>query len=89
MKIIVSLRKVLDICGMHLDELQKGQRARILELQGDEQLTERLGELGFLIGNEVEFLGQAPFRGPRLYKVFNTMVALRQDEVQCVLVGSL
>ena len=43
-----------------LDTLTVGQRARILDVQGDDAIAVRLLEMGLTDGEEIEMLGRAP-----------------------------
>lgn len=54
------------------------------DLEGDSILTQRLRELGIHRGVPVRMLGQAPFKGPFLYQIHNSVIALRRREAECV-----
>jgi Fe2+ transport system protein FeoA len=56
----------------------------ILDLSGPEELVERLRELGFSPGEKIEILRQFPFRGPWVLMTAQGMVALRNEEFQCL-----
>jgi Fe2+ transport system protein FeoA len=45
----------------------------------DDATEERLHKFGFIEGARVEFIKASPFADPRVYKVFNTFVALRNN----------
>lgn len=53
---------------------------------GDPALTRRLREMGFHTGCEVRVLGRAPFRGPFVVQLHDSVLALRQTEAQCLLI---
>lgn len=56
----------------------------LVALQGSEDLTLRLREMGFREGVHVRVIGQAPFRGPLLVEVHNALLALRKMEAACL-----
>lgn len=58
----------------------------IVDIQGAADLTNRLRELGFHCGCVVQVLGQAPFRGPLVVQLHNSVMALRQGEAACILI---
>ncbi|MFZ4403589.1 MAG: FeoA family protein [Pseudobdellovibrionaceae bacterium] len=66
--------------------LQTNQSLEISGFCGSENTVERLKELGFHQGLKIEFVGQAPWHGPRLFRFSNTVLALRDQEAACVLV---
>ena len=47
-----------------LDQLQRGQRAVVTALHGDDALVQRLLEMGLLEGAAVEVIGFAPLGDP-------------------------
>ena len=53
---------------------------------GDPLLTRRLREMGFHTGCEVRVLGRAPFSGPFVVQLHDSVLALRQTEAQCLLI---
>lgn len=69
---------------MLLAELkEKGQKVEISRFAGELLYIERLKELGLYEGVQLEYIGQAPFRGPQLFLVGSTVLALRADEASC------
>jgi ferrous iron transport protein A len=69
-----------------LADLRTGQRCILDRLDLPEDLARRLMELGFLPGNEVTLGRRAPGRGPRVYRVDGTEVALRQETARRLIV---
>lgn len=57
----------------------------IADFQGPAEVLERLQEMGLHCGSRVKLVGQAPFGGPLLFRFGTTVIALRQDEAQCIL----
>ena len=62
-----------------LAELPLGQRCIVDRLDLPEDIARRLMELGFLPGNEVIPARRAPGRGPRIFRVDGSEVALRHE----------
>ena len=63
-----------------LDQLRPGQGGRVLSLQGDAALVQRLMELGVLEGEEIEVIGYAPLGDPIEIRLGNTRLSLRRRE---------
>lgn len=63
-----------------LDQLRPGQRGRVLSLQGDAAVTQRLLELGVLEGEEVEVLGFAPLGDPMEVRLGTARLTLRRRD---------
>ena len=72
--------------SLTLDQLQPGERGRVLALQGDDPLTQRLLEMGVLEGEEVEVLGIAPMGDPLEIRLRDYRLSLRRREAARVLV---
>lgn len=80
---------------LHL--LHKGEKARIVHIQAqhtfgsqDEQVTQRLKELGFLPGAELQVMGFGLFgRDPVAVRINGTKFGLRRDEAAKILTQPL
>ena len=70
-----------------LDQLQRGQRAVVTALQGDDALVQRLLEMGLLEGEAVEVIGFAPLGDPMELRLRDYRLSLRRREAACVLVN--
>ena len=70
--------------GLRLNALQAGQRARILEIEGDDAVAIRLMEMGLTDGEEIQCLGFAPLGDPIEYLVRGYRVSLRKAEARRV-----
>ncbi len=51
---------------------------------GDQQLIERLKELGLSQGLKISLVGRAPFLGPLLFRLGAMVLALREEEAACL-----
>jgi ferrous iron transport protein A len=65
---------------MTLDQLQKGQRARIESLLGDDLVLQRLMEMGVLENEEIEVVGFAPLGDPMEIRLRDYRLSLRRNE---------
>lgn len=70
--------------GLRLNALQAGQRARILEIEGDDAVAIRLMEMGLTDGEEIHCLGFAPLGDPIEYQIRGYRVSLRKAEARRV-----
>lgn len=62
---------------------------QIESLTGDLKTQERLLELGFLPGQNIEYKGSLAFQGAILLVLDNTQIALREEEFNCLNLKSL
>lgn len=65
---------------LSLDRLSPGQRGRIVSVQADDALGQRLLEMGLLEGDEVEVLALAPLGGPVEVRLGDYRLSLRRSE---------
>jgi ferrous iron transport protein A len=56
----------------------------IAGVTGEAVLTRRLREMGFHTGCEVRILGRAPFNGPFVVQLHDSVLALRLAEAECL-----
>ncbi len=69
----------------HLNPGMKAVITRVGRLSEVEEFTERLLEMGFLEGAQVEVVHQAPFGGdPIAVRVRGTLIALRRNEANAI-----
>ncbi len=67
-----------------LDTLKEKQRAKILDVTGDDGIAVRLLEMGLTDGEEIELLGFAPLGDPIEFFVRGYRVSLRKNEARRV-----
>lgn len=58
----------------------------ISDITGEALLSRRLREMGFHSGCEVRIIGQAPFNGPFVVQLHDSVLALRRTEAECLLI---
>lgn len=69
-----------------LDQLPPGSIVRVLRIEGDDGLSQRLSEIGFWPDTAVTVLRRAPFGDPTLYHLRGFELALRSGEAARVIV---
>lgn len=67
-----------------LADLPRVGLARVLTVDGDDDASQRLRELGFTPGTEVDFVRCAPFGGPLVVQLRGYQLALRPSEARRV-----
>ena len=69
-----------------LDTLKPGQRARIVDVEGEDAIAVRLLEMGLTDGQEIEMLGRAPLGDPIEFEVRGYHLSLRSSEARRVVI---
>jgi len=69
---------------MKLSDLQTGERAVIAKVSGHGGFRKRIVEMGFIKGQIVEVLLNAPLMDPVKYKIMGYEVSLRHDEAALI-----
>lgn len=69
---------------MRLSDLKTGERAVILKVRGHGGFRKRIVEMGFIKGQTVEVLLNAPLQDPVEYKVMGYEVSLRRQEAEMI-----
>ena len=69
-----------------LDLLNEGQKARILDVSGEDGISIRLMEMGLTDGQEIEMLGRAPLGDPIEFEVRGYHLSLRSAEARRVII---
>jgi Fe2+ transport system protein FeoA len=62
----------------------KGKKLKVLKIEGDSVICDRLFEIGFSVDEEIEIQQQLLWNGPMIVAVRGTQVALRESEAQCI-----
>ncbi|NLZ95450.1 MAG: ferrous iron transport protein B, partial [Bacteroidales bacterium] len=65
---------------MRLSELQTGEKAYIIKVNGSGAFRKRLLEMGFIRGQEVKSILNAPLKDPIKYQIMEYEVSLRRSE---------
>ena len=65
---------------MKLSELRTGERAVIVKVNGHGSFRKRIIEMGFVKGNKVKVILNAPLRDPIEYEIIGYKISLRREE---------
>ena len=66
--------------GMKLSELKTGERGVIVKVNGHGGFRKRIIEMGFVRGNKVKVILNAPLRDPIEYEIIGYKISLRREE---------
>ena len=69
---------------MKLSELKTGEHGVIVKVQGHGGFRKRIIEMGFIKGEDVEVLLNAPLQDPVKYKLMDYEVSLRRQEAEMI-----
>ena len=69
-----------------LSDIPVAGNYEITQICGVDVTCERLIEMGFRVGMRIDFISQAPLNGPLICRFQNTILALRIEEAQCLLI---
>ncbi|WP_321372097.1 ferrous iron transport protein B [uncultured Draconibacterium sp.] len=67
---------------MKLSEARNNEPVVITKVLGHGSFRKRITEMGFIRGNEVRAIKNAPFKGPTEYKILNYNITLRKSEAE-------
>ncbi len=73
--------------GIPMNHMRNGQSGRILELDTQGGLRQRLFDLGLTPGTMVERLMSSPLGDPSCYRVRGAMIALRGSDAEQIRVA--
>ena len=65
---------------MKLSELKTGERAVVVKVYGHGSFRKRIIEMGFVKGNKVKVILNAPLRDPIEYEIISYKISLRREE---------
>ena len=69
---------------MKLSELKTGERGVVVRVSGHGSFRKRILELGFIKGNVVNVVLNAPLRDPIEYEVIGYKISLRREEAEMI-----
>lgn len=73
-----------------LRDVEKNSIVRVLDVTPGHPISERLVELGFMAGESIEVIHEAPFsRDPIVVECAGTRIALRRSEAELIIVSPL
>lgn len=65
-------------------QAEKNKKLKVLKIEGDSIVCDRLYEIGFSPDEVIEVHQQLLWNGPMIVAVRGTQVALRESEAQCI-----
>ena len=74
---------------MRLAEVGVGRRAKVVSVDGDDEIGVRLLEMGLTPGVEVRLLGVAPLGDPLEFEVRGYRLSVRKSEANRVVVEAV
>ncbi|MBN1968511.1 MAG: ferrous iron transport protein B [Candidatus Delongbacteria bacterium] len=69
---------------MKLSEMKNGQKGKICKVRGIGAFRKRILEMGFIVGQEVEVIKNAPLQDPIEYKIMGYNVSLRRSDAELI-----
>ena len=69
---------------MKLSDLKTGEHGVIVKVSGHGGFRKRIIEMGFIAGQDVEVLLNAPLQDPVKYRIMGYEVSLRRDEADMI-----
>lgn len=72
-----------------LSEIKIGKSAIIVKVNAVGGMRRRLQDLGFITGNSVDALSIAALGDPTAYRIHGTVIALRKEDADQILVEEL
>ncbi len=72
---------------MTLSDLRPGHQARVIEVQGSDEITQRMLEMGLIPGTLVRLLGAAPLGDPIELELRGYRLSVRKAEAARVQIG--
>lgn len=66
-----------------------GHIVKLNRIEGDELISERLIDMGFHPGIEIEFIDRMVSGGPFIIRIQSSFFALREEEAECLKVITL
>lgn len=67
-----------------LIQADKGQKVKVVAIQGNAIVCDRLFEIGFLPDEEIIVQQKLLWNGPMIVEVRGSQVALRKSEAECI-----
>ena len=68
-------------------ELKHGEKVKISEIDSTHPSSQRIIEIGFTPGQEIELINKSIFNDPIAFSVRGTLIAMRKEEADCIKVA--
>ncbi len=74
---------------MNLSNIETGQKARIIALDADDNISRRLLDIGLTSGAAVECVGKSPCGDPKAFLIRGAVIAIRSEDAKKVRVDGV
>lgn len=64
---------------MNLHQLKLNKKAKIIKINLNHLIKERLHSMGVIEGVDIVLRKKLPLKGPRIYEILNTHIAIRDE----------
>ncbi|MCZ6703308.1 MAG: FeoA family protein [Ignavibacteria bacterium] len=68
-------------------DLKYGEKVKISSIDTSNPSHQRILEIGFTPGQEIEIMSKAVFDDPIAFSVRGTLIAMRKKEADCIIVS--
>ena len=68
----------------YLDSLKRGQRGKIIRINSTGKLKQKLLDMGFIFGADIEVVREAPLYDPMELRIHAYLISLRRSEATLV-----
>lgn len=65
---------------MYLGEIKTGQKCKLIKINSQGKLKQKLLDMGFVMGAFIEVVREAPLYDPMELKIHNYLISLRRSE---------
>lgn len=72
---------------MKLDIVKSGHTVKVIKVNATGKLMNKLLDMGFVVGSQIEVIREAPLFDPMELKVHNYFISLRKSEAALIEVG--
>jgi len=69
---------------MYLSEVKKGQTCKLLGIHSTGKLKQKLLDMGFIVGADIEVVREAPLYDPMELRIHTYLISLRRSEAALV-----
>lgn len=69
---------------MNLENIKSGHKARIVKIHTEGKLLNKLLDMGFVSGTDIEVIREAPLFDPMELKLHNYHISLRKSEARLI-----
>lgn len=84
--ILLLLESLESVMEIPMRKMQKNQKGRIISVQCEGELRQRINDMGLTPGAEVKVVGRAPLKDPVAIKVRGFTISLRNNEADHITV---